>query len=173
MIRGFFSKKNSERGQSFVELAISLIFLLVLLAAMIDLGWAFYTLIAMRDAAQEAAVFASMCPVDPVDGVSLNQDGIRYRLTSTTNAPIDIQDIAEEDILICVIDPSSPPETCEGEPIIDPALGYAIRIEVTIQHEIHVPFAATFIGRTTYPLKVDVTDTIMRLNEPDEENCID
>lgn len=172
MKRRIFFKRNSERGQGFVELAISLIFLLILLTVMIDLGWAFYTLISIRDAAQEAAVFASMCPVDMTDGIGLNEDGIRTRLIATTNTPIDINDIPPEDIFVCVIVPSSPPDSCDGAPVLDPVLNYGIRIDVTVQHEIHVPFAATFLGRTTYPLHVDVTDTIMHLNEIDEENCM-
>ena len=52
-----------EDGQSMVELALTLTFLLILLAGTMDLGRAFFTWIEMRDAAQEGAVYGSLCPV--------------------------------------------------------------------------------------------------------------
>lgn len=161
MIRRTFLTKNSERGQGFMELAISMVFLLILLAALVDLGWAFYTLIALRDAAQEAAVYGAMCPNHP--------DLIIDRLRTSTNTPIDIGDIPDDQILICVYNPATPIDSCEGAPVVTPQLNYNLRVEVFINHTIHVPFAATFIGRTSYPLRVDVTDTIMRI---DDEDCI-
>ena len=162
MIRWKVFKKNSERGQSFLELAISLVFLLILLAALVDLGWAFYTLIALRDAAQEAAVYGSMCPN--------HTDFIVDRLQTASNSPIDLSELTLENgqIVICVIDPANPVDSCADAPVITPQINYNIRIEAEVTHTIHTPFAATFIGRTSYPLRVDVTDTIMHIGDDDE-----
>src|SRR5512138_1305958 len=96
-------RKSRERGQSFVELAISIVFLLTLLSAMIDLGWAFYTMISLRDAAQEAAVYGSMCP----NHFELIVD----RLQKSAGAPLDISDIPAQNIRICVVDPAADPPT--------------------------------------------------------------
>ena len=152
--------QKTERGQSFVELAISLIFLLTLLAAAIDLGWAFYTVIAMRDAAQEAAVYGSMCPNYP--------DKIIERLELSSSAPLDIADIEQVDV--CVINSATfPPNgSCaDADPAQDPELGYSIRVELRVIHEIRTPFVAAFIGTTTYPLDVDVSDLILRVEDDD------
>ncbi len=57
---------RNERGQSMVELALSFVILLVLLAGTVDLGRAFFTWLQMRDAAQEGASYASVCPTGNV-----------------------------------------------------------------------------------------------------------
>lgn len=53
-----------ENGQSMVELAVSLIILLVLLAGIIDFGRLAFHYIAMRDAAQEGASYGIINPTD-------------------------------------------------------------------------------------------------------------
>jgi hypothetical protein len=151
--------RRGERGQSFMELAISLIFLLTLLAVTIDLGWAYYTLIALRDAAQEAAVYASMCPNHP--------DLIIDRLQKSASAPLDIEDIPMDQVSVCVINPASPPESCAVAPELAPELGYSVRVEVWVNHEIRAPFLSSIIGRTSYPLAVNVSDMILRVDDDD------
>ena len=155
-------KKRGERGQSFAEFAISLIFLLVLVSAVIDLGWAFYTMIAMRDAAQEAAVYGSMCPNHP----DLIMDRLRY----SASVPLDMDDIDPANIDVCIVDPDNPPDSCDAGPVLSsPALKKGIRVEVMVEHQIRTPFLSTFIGTPTYPLRVDVTDTILRVEDEDCE----
>jgi len=148
MIKKIITRKKGERGQSFMELAISLTFLLVLLTVIIDLAWAFYTMIALRDAAQEAASYGSMCP---------DANLIADRLRMSASAPLDMNDIPNDadHISIEFIDPIT------GGPAAG-VHGNLVRVTAQVDHEIVVPFAATFLGRTTYPLRVNVADTIMR-----------
>ena len=148
MIKKFIARKKSEIGQSFMELALSMVFLLVLLTVVIDLGWAFYTMIALRDAAQEAASFGSMCP---------DADLIAERLRLSASTPISMEDIPDdaEHIDIEFIDPQTGIEA-------DPVHGNLVRVTAQVDHEIIVPFAASFLGRTSYPLRVNVADTVMR-----------
>jgi hypothetical protein len=56
------SNRPSEKGQSLVELALSLTFILILLAGTVYFGIGLFYYIAMRDAVQEGAVYASMNP---------------------------------------------------------------------------------------------------------------
>ena len=51
---------KSERGQSLVELSISLVVLLYLLSGAVEFGLAFFQFVQLRDAAQEGALFGSM-----------------------------------------------------------------------------------------------------------------
>ena len=141
--------KKGERGQGFMELAVSLVFLLMLLSVVVDLGWAFYELIALRDAAQEAASFGAMCPTD----TALVEE--RLRLSAST--PLDIDDIDPANIDIEIIDPAT------GAPAAA-TRGMAMRVSVTIDHDIMTPFLGAIIGTQTYPLSVNVSDTIMRDN---------
>jgi Flp pilus assembly protein TadG len=152
MMNNLFRKKKGQRGQAFLELALSLVFLLILLAAVIDLGWAFYTVISLRDAAQEAASFGSICPTDEAK--------ILDRLRKSANAPLNMEDIDTADIEICIVDPDPAAGRVCGAPI---ELGNSVRVTVTIQHKILTPFVGSFIGdQWEYPLSVNVSDTILR-----------
>lgn len=138
-----------ERGQSFLELALSMVFLLVLLAAVIDLGWAFYTLIALRDATQEAASYGSICPV--------NETKIRDRLRMSASTPLNMNDIDPANISVQFIDPIT------GLSGMTPTVGNSIRVTATVQHRIMTPLIGGFIGNNwNYPLTVSVADTILR-----------
>ena len=55
-----FQKK--EKGQSLVEMAISVILLLLILAGIVDLGRAAYTMMALQDAAEEGVVYGVAFP---------------------------------------------------------------------------------------------------------------
>jgi hypothetical protein len=79
-----FAKKiqRHERGQSLVELAMSLTIVAFLLSGAVDLGRAYFVYIALRDAAQEGAVYGSLAPsdIDP---------GIYSRIRESSTGPID------------------------------------------------------------------------------------
>src|SRR5574338_1021868 len=91
------NNRRSEKGQSFVELAMTLVFLLVLLSATVDLGWAFYTMITLRDAVQEAAAYGSICAFNE-DSDGPNTDLIEQRLLLSVTEPIDMADVEEVEI---------------------------------------------------------------------------
>lgn len=147
MLKRLLLPKKSQRGQSFLELAVSLVFLLVLVMVVIDLGWAFYTMTALRDTAQEAASFGIMCP---------DKERILQRLRMSTTAPLSMEDIDNGNISVTFLDPlNSGAEIPQGEH------GDVVHVSVEVQHQIIVPFVGSFIGQTTYPLKADVSDTIM------------
>lgn len=136
------SKSNRrERGQSMVELALSFIILLALLAGVVDLGRAFFTFMTMRDAAQEGAAYGSLFPA--------NADGIEDRVRQASNAPIDL---TSADIRVI-------PQVVEGEP----CAGSGIRVDVYYDNfPMVMPFFGVFMGRNTIPLHAWVTDEILR-----------
>lgn len=74
----------ARRGQSLVELALTLTALLILLAGVIDFGVAYFSYIALRDAAEEGAVYGSMCPSDTA--------GIEERIRQSSSSPVDLTD---------------------------------------------------------------------------------
>jgi Flp pilus assembly protein TadG len=53
---------SRARGQSLVEFSIAMVFLLVLLMGVLDLARAYFTYLALKDAAAEGAYFASAFP---------------------------------------------------------------------------------------------------------------
>jgi len=72
---------RNERGQSLVELAISFMIIMFLLSGAVDLGRAFFTYVAIRDAAQEGATYASTNPTDTAS--------IHTRAQQSSDSPID------------------------------------------------------------------------------------
>ena len=57
-----FLLPKSARGQSLVELAISLVVLLMLLSGAVEFGIIFFQFVQLRDAAQEGALYGSTHP---------------------------------------------------------------------------------------------------------------
>ena len=139
-----------ERGQSLVELAISLTVLLILLAGLVDLGRAFFTFIALRDAAQEGASFGSVYPTFCTQ--------IRDRVKETTDTPIDLSGLNHSDIHVLISG-----EDCDTAV----GLGLAcnpneIKVEVELDDfKISMPFLGGILGRQPLTLKAHIADTII------------
>ena len=148
------SSRKSEKGQSFVELGLSMVFLIILLSAVIDLGWAFFTMIALRDAAQEAATVGAICPPK----TATEEAKIRARAKASASAPLDMSKFQDSQINVCIVSPGS--STC-GASV---ALGNSVQVTINYDHNIVTPFVGGFIGTQKYPLSARASDTIMRLN---------
>ena len=58
------NQESTERGQSLMEFSVSLVFVLVLLAGLVDLGRGLFTYMALRDGAQEGAAYGSLNPTE-------------------------------------------------------------------------------------------------------------
>lgn len=152
-----------ERGQSLVELGISLLILLYLLSGAAEFGVLFFQFVQLRDAAQEGALYGSMNPwIDSVPP-SVNADGkfeagelindakIIERVRGASSSPINL--LTDPNVTINVTSPDG--MLCEG---------HAIQVTVGYKHKIFMPFMAQLLGRTadpTIPLSATVTDTIL------------
>ncbi|MEO8354897.1 MAG: TadE/TadG family type IV pilus assembly protein [Chloroflexota bacterium] len=141
-------KLNSERGQSLVELSISLLILLYLLSGAVEFGIAFFQFVQLRDAAQEGALYGSMQPT--------NTAGIAARVQGASNSPIDLADTS-----LVLIDLQ-----IDGVPI-DTAItagnaceGHGLEVTVSFNHTVFMPFMSAIVGNTI-PLNASVTDTIL------------
>ena len=138
-----------ERGQSLVELAISLVLLLVLLSGAVEFGIAFFQFVQLRDAAQEGALYGSMNPVDC--------SKIDERVRGASSSPIDLSDTANVDVIISIdgnLCGTSQYNSLDCE-------GGGLKVEVEYEHQIFMPFLPQIIGSTTIPLNASVTDTIL------------
>ena len=129
-----------EKGQSLVEFSISLVFILILLAGTVEFGVALFQYIQLRDAAQEGALYGSIC-----------QDvaQIELRARHASSSPLDLTDGA---VVVGVefLDKVDAPTV-----IINP--GGAVRVRMSYVHEIFMPF---FAGNDIN-ISVQVTDTIL------------
>jgi hypothetical protein len=139
---GYRKGKKPASGQSLVELALTLSLVLLLIAGLVDLSRAFFSLMALRDAAQEGVAFGA---IDPS-----NVSGIEARVRATSQQPVDLSDPSqvEVDINSCV--------AYDGSNVITVTVRYKNFVLIT-------PFLGTIVGAQTIPISTSITDTILRM----------
>jgi hypothetical protein len=164
----------SERGQSLVEFAVSAIVILLLLVGIADFGRAFFTYLTMRDAAQEGAVYASVCPI--------HLSGIENRIRSASTRPVDLSDaqISFECRYLYDADGNGTLEPDEGTDCHDqyspapdylPVPGHLVRIRVIYPNfVVTTPLLGSIIGQNL-TLSAEVMDTILLPATPSDESC--
>jgi hypothetical protein len=127
---------RKETGQSMVELALTISILMVLLVGTMDLGRAFFTWLAMRDAAQEGAAYGSIAPLDTT--------GISNRIAINLD-----QIIPAGEYTVDIIKPNP---ACMGD---------TIQIDIDYPNfQITTPLLGAIIG-DEIPIHATVNDTIL------------
>lgn len=136
-----------------IEFAVGIVILLTLLSGVIDLTRAFYTYMALRDAAQEGAAYGSICPDDAkISARVRNMSDDPVNLNDTTNVQVD-----------CEFFTSSSYTDCSGTV---PAPGNGIKVTVTYNNfKIATPFIGAITGQTI-TLRGEATEAIMRVTCP-------
>ncbi len=137
--------RHSERGQSLVELAISFVVLVLLLAVTVDGGRLFFSYIAVREAAQEGAQYGSIHPT------LADFDDIEDRVRDSSNSPVDLTDTT----LVTVTPTLVGSDYCANG-------ANAIQVTVTYTFELTMPFVSSMIGTNQFPLALNATSTILR-----------
>ena len=135
--------KKNERGQSLVEMAISLIIILFLLVGAVEFSIVLYQYVAMRDAAQEGALYGSIHP-DELDVVD-------QRVIAAAS---DVLPLLQPDD----VDPVINGAACEG---LTGGTPNTITVTVNYAHPIFMPLVPAMIGTSTINLSANVTDTIL------------
>jgi len=150
---------QSEKGQSLLELAVVLVFILILLAGVVDLGRMMYEYLTMRDAAQEGAGYGAIYPND-----------CNHLITRVMqNLPDDNYAVQ---IQITDVHGTAGTVTCDAAVANDYAAGRSAlpyfgcmgnTLTVIIDHstEITMPFLSAFTGPTV-PMHVVIEDRIVR-----------
>jgi Flp pilus assembly protein TadG len=170
-----FHLRSKENAQSLVEFAISALVILLLLVAIADFGRAFFTYLTLRDAAQEGAVYASVCPV--------HVGGIMTRVRSASTRPVDLSNVTQIEVSCRYIydvnddnqitDQDNFPDCSDGYSLdpnaYSPVPGHGVRIRVVYpDFVITTPLLGSIIGQSI-TLSAEVTDTIlMPATDPDD-----
>jgi hypothetical protein len=190
MVSKYPSSDTREIAQSMVEFAVSAILILLLLVGIADFGRAFFTYLTLRDAAQEGAVYASVCPI--------HLDGIQTRIRSASTRPVDLitanrvgsgssevqwdchyifDNTGPEGKPDGVIDEHDEPffPACSSQyspaPSYLPVPGHGVRIQVIYPNfVVTTPLLGSIIGQSL-SLRAEVTDTILLPATPSDEAC--
>ena len=136
--------QKKQSGQSLVELAISLMVILLLLLGAVEFSLALFQYVTIRDAAQEGAIYASIEPTD--------EDGIKYRAQAAASDVVNI-DLATVAVSL------NGDDYCEGTTSGTPN---SITVSITFAHPISFPLVGPMIGSNTINLTSSVTNTILR-----------
>ncbi len=137
--------KTHEKGQSLVELAFTITVLLIMLAGIVDIGRIAFYYIAMRDAAQEGLVYASVMPTHCTQIVE--------RIRSTLDDPYAVTITITMNGKPCG-SASPTKDACTGQNLL-----------ITLVDEdfpITMPFLGTFLGKQSITLETTVEGTVLR-----------
>lgn len=141
-----------KKGQSLVEFAISLTVMLILLAGTVDFGIGLFHYIAMREAAQEGALYGSIAP-PPYAGnfncPNRNIAEICARVVNSSGGSGIIKKIYDAGMAITVAVPDG---ACEGK---------GITVTLLYEYPITMPFMSAVLGSNHIRLQASVTDVIL------------
>jgi Flp pilus assembly protein TadG len=135
-------KSKSERGQSMVEFAFGFVVLLLLLSGAVDGGRALFTFMALRDSAQEGALYGSTNPT------ATNEIVTRVKQSSDI-----LQNLAAQDPTHLKVDVIVQGGGCTGD---------ALTVKVAYNNfQITMPLLGGIIGSQSIGISTSVTDTIL------------
>ena len=158
-------KNQSEKGQSMVELAVAVVVLLILVSGVVDLGRVAFHYIAMRDAAQEAASYASVFPnnnqqifaraMDGIagDGVDPSRIEVNLRIFKSSGTYECNWSVASADACAASTDTSGSNEVSVNNVV-----------EITITDSafpVTMPLLGTFLGSQTINLSTSIEDVVI------------
>jgi Flp pilus assembly protein TadG len=147
-------KLNQEKGQSLIELAISLPVILLILLGTIDFGMALFSYSILRDAAQEGALYGSFNPSNKPEIENRARNILPRNDEAVFSSPVDLRDTSFVQVKIDILG-----DDCQG---ITGGVANSIRVNVIYQYPILMPLAGNIIGSDTISLTASATNVILQ-----------
>jgi len=143
-----------ERGQSLVEIAISLPVIILLLLGTIDFGMAIFSYAIIRDAAQEGALYGSFNPGNKAEIENRARNVSPQGEDEIFSSPVDLtnKDLVQVEV-------KTFGGSCQGS-IKNEA--NSVRVRVRFNYPFLMPFIGTIIGSDTIPLTGSATNVILQ-----------
>lgn len=146
--------KRNERGQSLVELAVSLPVLILLLLGTVDFGMAIFSYSILRDAAQEGAFYGSFNPANKAEIENRARNISPRNNEAVFSSPVNLRD---ETLIKVTVDTVG--DSCQG---VTNGAANSLRVNVTYEYPILMPFAGQVIGKNTIRLTGTATNIILQ-----------
>ncbi len=142
----FFHQDRTQSGQSLIELALILLFLIILVAGIVDLGRVLFYYVTLRDAAQEGAVYGAIYPYE-CDAI-----------VSRAKGPLKNGGIDGAEIYVKIAG-----ENCRSATASQACAGNMIEVMVTKRDfPLTMPLLGTLIGSEHLKLSSNIKGTILR-----------
>jgi hypothetical protein len=144
---------RGKRGQSLVELAVTLPIFILLLLGTVDFGMAIFSYAIMRDAAQEGAFYGSFNPENKAEIENRARNISPRGEDEIFSSPVNLldKDRVQVDVLILG-------RACQG---ITNGVSNRIKVDISYQYPVLMPFVGPVVGRTI-PLKSTATNIILQ-----------
>jgi Flp pilus assembly protein TadG len=138
-----------ERGQSLVELALVFVLLLWLVSVILDLGRAYYVIVALENAAEEGAAYASIDPACLQEGESTDCDDPDNAVWRARHE--NPGGMLSPDLITVNFTSAS----------ASPAPGDAITVHASYPYEVMTPLGGTVLGTDTITLTGSATRIVL------------
>jgi Flp pilus assembly protein TadG len=148
------SKFAREKGQSLVELAISLPVILLLLLGTFDFGMALFSYSILRDAAQEGALYGSFNPNNKAAIENRARNILPRQEDEVFSSPVDLRDKT-----VVLVEIKARGKACQG--VTNKTANY-IQVRVTYDYPILMPFVSRVIGSDTIRLNAIASNVILQ-----------
>ncbi len=147
-------KNRSEKGQSLIEIAVTLPIILLILLGTIDFGMALFSYSILRDAAQEGALYASFNPSNDAEIENRARNILPRGDEIVFSSPVDLRNTDSISILIETIG-----DDCQGA---TNGVANSIEVSVVYQYPIVMPIAGQIIGSDTIQLTGFASNIILQ-----------
>lgn len=148
------SLTRGERGQSLIELAVSLPVMILILLGTIDFGMAIFSYSILRDAAQEGALYGSFNPSNKAEIENRARNISPRGDEEIFSSPVNLRDIT-----LINVDIKALGAFCQGA---TKGVANSVQVNVSYQYPLLMPFAGDVIGSDTIPLTGTATNIILQ-----------
>lgn len=145
---------RSERGQSLVELAITLPILVLLLLGTLDFGMAIFSYSMLRDAAQEGAFYGSFNPSNIAEIENRARNISPRAEDEIFSSPVQLRDTDLIKVSVRALG-----NYCQGA---ENGVANSIQVNVSYKYPLLIPFIGRLIGSNTIPLTGTATNVILQ-----------
>jgi Flp pilus assembly protein TadG len=145
---------QNERGQSLVELAITLPILILLLLGTLDFGMAIFSYSMLRDAAQEGAFYGSFNPSNVAEIENRARNISPRAEDAIFSSPVQLRDTNLIKVSVLALG-----NFCQGT---EDGVANSIQVNVSYRYPILMPFIGRLIGSNTIPLTGSATNVILQ-----------
>ncbi len=169
------ARPPAPAGQSLIEFSLMLIFLTVLLMGVLDLGRAYFTYLALKDAAGEGAYFGSAFP-QCVDEDGINNDSGQGCGQPAHTIPARVKDTAPRGGLVDWYDRSAAIKVdlpCEGAAAGSCVLedGELLTVTVAYSYQMITPFVGAIANGQALTLTARSSAVIVRVPDCTVKPC--
>lgn len=145
---------RNERGQSLVELAITLPILILLLLGTLDFGMGIFSYSMLRDAAQEGAFYGSFNPANVAEIENRARNISPRAEDAIFSSPVQLRD---KDLIKVSVQALG--DFCQGA---TNGVANSIQVKVSYKYPLLMPFIGRLVGSSTIPLTGTATNVILQ-----------